>query len=130
MGYSISIQSFHDKQIAKFDRSIVWDIFRPRAEQCNEGWLLNYSGRYGGVLYLADDALIEGCSVMRPSKDAIEDLFEVARRVPATIGHDGVYCVLDPDVIANMPDWLLNALPAPAAVVSSVDEFLHRMSNR
>lgn len=128
MGYPIGFQSFRDKKIAKFDRAIVWEIFGPKAKVCNEGWLLTYEGKFGGVLYLDDDALVTGCSVMRPSTAAVEDLFAVARRVPGTIGHDGVYCVLDPDVIANMPEWLLNALPVPVTVVGSVDEILRRMS--
>jgi len=128
MSFMIHLQSFKDKEVSRFSRSVVWKIFGPKACPTNEGWGLMYGGRNGGVLYLDDDELIDGCGINRPSSDAIRDLFSVAQMIPSAINADASFFVTDPAFIAGMPDWLLDALPKPPKVVLSADELLRGLA--
>jgi hypothetical protein len=130
MGVSVGLQSFRNKEIAKFPRSIVWDIFGPKANWIAGAWDLTYNGWRGGVLFLDDDELIDWCSVERPSEGAIRDLFKVAQRVPVAISEDANFFVIDESIVAGMPDFLLDALPKPPRVVRSAEELLERLAGR
>ena len=128
MSWAIYLQSFENKDVSRFKRSIVWEIFGPKARSTPEGWGLMYGDRNGGVLYLEDDELVGGCSVRRPSNDAIRDLYRVAQRVRSTINVDAAFFVADAAFLPDIPDWLISALPKPPRVVLSADELLERVA--
>ncbi len=130
MSFMIHLQSFNNKEIYNFSRSIVWEIFGPKACPTNEGWGLMYRGRNGGILYLDDNDLIDGCGINRPSNDAIRDLFSVAQKIPSAINADANFFVTDPAFIAGMPDWLLHALPKPPKVVLNADQLLRGLAGK
>jgi len=130
MGWSVHLQSFQGKAIVNFPRVIVWNVFAPKAHSANWGWTLMYDDGYGGLLYLKDDPLVDGCSVERPSSDAIRDMFMIAQRVPSAISTDANFFVTDAAFVSGMPDWLLNALPYPPRTVASADELLERLAGR
>jgi hypothetical protein len=124
MSLAIHLQAFRNKDFDKFARSIVWDIFEPKAGWTREGWDLTYDGQYGGTLYLNDDELIGGFGIQRPSSHAIRDLYAVARTVPSAINLDAAFFVADAAFLADLPDWLAPALPKPPRVASSADQLL------
>jgi hypothetical protein len=128
MGWAIHLQSFEKKEISRFKRSIVWDIFGSKARRTPEGWGLMYGDRNGGVLRLDDDDLIDGCSIRRPSEDSIRDLYHVAQHVRSAINVDASFFVADAAFLADIPEWLTSALPKPPRVVLSADELLERVA--
>jgi len=130
MGYAIHLQSFKDKEIAEFSRSIVWDVFGPKCVSTPEGWGLMYDDIPGGVLSLDDDEFIDSFAVRRPSDRAVRDMYSVAQLIPCAISTDANFYVPDESIIAGMPDWLLGALPKPPMIVRSADELLKRLAER
>lgn len=128
MGWAIHLQSFENKTISRFKRSVVWDIFGAKAHRTGEGWGLVYGSKNGGVLCLTDDDLIGGCSVRRPSEDTIRDLYRVAQRVRSAINVEASFFVADAAFLADIPEWLASALPKPPRVVLSADELLERVA--
>ena len=127
MSWAIYLQSFEDKAVSRFKRSIAWDVFGPKAHRTPEGWGLMYGNRNGGVLILDDDEFVGGCAVRRPSNDAIKDLYQVAQRVRSTINADAAFFVADAAFLADIPEWLTSVLPKPPRVVLSADELLDRI---
>src|ERR1700733_8566561 len=117
MGWAIHLQSFENQDISQFRRSIAWDIFEPKARWTPEGWGLMYGDRNGGVLILGDDDLVGGCTVRRPSSDAIRDLYRVAQLVRSTINVDAAFFVAEAAFLADIPEWLTSVLPKPPRVV-------------
>jgi hypothetical protein len=126
MSLAINLQAFDNKTFSTFRRSIAWNVFGPKASPCVEGWDLTYDGRRGGTLVLDDSDFIEGCSIRRPSANAIRDLYKVAQQVSSTINLDADFFVADARVLANLPDFMF-ALPKPPLVVSSAEELLSRL---
>jgi len=124
MGWAIYLQSFENKNVSRFNRSVVWDIFGPKARQTPEGWGLMYGNRNGGVLFLEDDEFVGGCAVRRPSDDAIRDLYRVAQRVRSTINVNDSFFVADAAFLADIPEWLTSALPKPPRVVLNANDLL------
>ena len=127
MSLAIHLQAFDNKTFATFRRSIAWNVFGPKASQCVEGWDLTYDGRRGGTLVLDDSDFIEGCSIRRPSANAVRDLYKVAQQVSSAINLDADFFVAEARVLANLPEFLLIALPKPPQVVSSAEELLSRL---
>ncbi len=120
----IHLQSFRNGDFAKFDRSVVWNVFGPKARLNNEGWALFYENGPGGVLYLDDDELIDGFGINRPGDSALCDMYEVARQIPCLINWDCHSAVADASYLAGIPDWLLNALGEPSTVIHSGDDLI------
>ncbi len=121
---AINVQGFLKKDIHKFNRSIVWDVFGSKCSSAYLGYNLEYSGRSGGFLYLDDDDVVDGFSIESASDLAVRDLFFVAQKIPSAINLDAAFFVADPRFLIELPDWLLQALPKPPRVALSADELL------
>lgn len=128
MSWTIHLQGFKNKDLFKFERSIVWDIFKSKAVVTREGWGLVYDGQIGGILRLDDDELVGGCSIRRPSDNSVRDLYAAARIVPSAIHVDAAFFVADPAFLAGFPDWLFETLPKPPKVVLSADELFQSLA--
>jgi hypothetical protein len=124
MSWAIHLQSFQNGKISKFSRSIIWDVYGPKALLNAEGWGLTYDGIAAGVLILDDDDPTDGFSIRRPGRPAIRDMYEVARQVPCLINWDDNSAVADERFIAGIPDWLLNALAGRPHIIHSGDDLL------
>jgi hypothetical protein len=129
MSLAIHVQAFENKTLSKFKRSIAWDIFGTKAIPSVGAWDLIYDGRRGGTLMLDDDEFIDGCSVRRPSENAIRDLYAVAQQVPSVLNLWENFFFADARFLAGFPDFLLNDLPKPPRLVLSADELLEELSN-
>jgi hypothetical protein len=129
MSLAINVQGFRDKEIYKFKRSIVWDIF---GSKCSPprlcGYNLTYGDWGGGFLYLDEDEFVDGFGIQRASDNAIRDLYAVARQVPSAINLAAAFFVADAAFLADIPDWLSAALPKPIRVAHSADELLEFLS--
>jgi hypothetical protein len=131
MSLSTSVQGFKDKELYKFKRSLVWDIF---GSKCSPprllGYDLTYDGWYGGFLYLDEDEFIGGFGIQGASDNAIRDLYTVARQVPSAISLDSAFFVADATFLAGIPDWLSAALPKPIRVAHDADELIQLLSEQ
>jgi hypothetical protein len=129
MSLAVHVQAFENKTFSTFKRSIVWNVFKTRAIPSAGAWDLIYDGRRGGTLMLDEDEFIDGCSVRRPSDNAIRDLYAVARQVPSVLNLDANFFFADAKFLAGFPDFLLNDLPRPPRLVLSADELLEQLSS-
>lgn len=123
MGFMIHLQSVENGKISKFSRSVVWNVYKSKAQLNPEGWGLTYNGDRAGVLYLDDEDPIGGFAINRPGDPALRDMYEVARQVPCLI-HWNYSAVADERFIAEIPDWLLKALIAPPHIIHSGDDLI------
>ena len=123
MSLAITVQGFRNKEIHKFRRSIVWDIFESKSTVSWLGWDLWYDGRNGGFLYLDEDELIDGFGIQSASDPAIRDLYAAARQVSCAIHLDDRFFVTDSSLLKDLPDWT-STLPRPVRVVHNADELL------
>jgi hypothetical protein len=130
MSQAIGLQCFRNGRISTFPRSIVWDIYGPKARLNNEGCGLYYDTGPSGCLYLDDYDPIDSFSIFRAGEAAIRDMYAVACQVPSLINLDDWPAVADASYLAGIPDWLLNALGHRTLVVGSADEFLESLVNR
>jgi hypothetical protein len=129
MSMAINLQGFQNKEIYKFKRSLVWDIF---GSKCSPprlcGYDLTYGERDGGFLYLSEEELVGGFSIQTPSDNALRDLYAVARQVPSAINYDSAFFVAKAAYLDGIPDWLPPALPKPIRVVHSADQLIQYLS--
>jgi hypothetical protein len=121
VGGLITVQSFENGAISKFPRAIVWDVFRPYAHPAAiSGWDLWFPNGSRCHLSLDDEEQVDGFGIERPCRGIFDLIYSVLSKVPAImiVSSDGFCCVADEKVISGIPDWLLNALPAPEIVDS------------
>jgi hypothetical protein len=124
MGFLINLQAYENGTFSKFDRSIIWDIYKSKAMPRFRGWDLTYDGNRGGFLSLSDEDPTTGFGLDRPSDPALRDMYEVARQVPCLINWFHYSAVADERYLAGIPDWLLKALGVPPHVVHSGDDLI------
>jgi hypothetical protein len=127
MSLAMHVQGIRNKNLCKFDRSIVWDIFGSKCTESYRGYDLWYDDGKGGFLYLSEDELIDGIGIQSPSEAAIRDLYAVARQVPSTIDWNGAFFVADRAFLKHLPFWT-TLLPKPVRVARSADELLELLA--
>jgi hypothetical protein len=128
MASFIHVQCFQDGTFSTCKRSIIWEVFGPKAHSCPEGWTLIYGDDGGGTLYLNDDEDVTGFSILRAGDVAFDDLYSLAKEIPSLIYWPDACAVADARYLAGIPQWLLDAFKKPAAIVHNKDELLFQLS--
>jgi hypothetical protein len=127
MSLAMHVQAFENKTFSTFKRSIAWNIFEPKAIPSAGAWDLIYDGRRGGTLMIDENEFITGCSVRRPSANAVRDLYAVAQKVPSVLNLCEDFFFADARFLAGFPDFLIKDLPKPPRLVLSADELLEQL---
>jgi hypothetical protein len=127
MSFDVFLQCFSENGGGTFPHAIVEKALGPFKTRGSgeRDWNLEFSGHFGGTLYIDNTEIIDGFSVNRPGgKELYSILFELMKETSSVLFWGGGAATADPAIIPNVWPEMIVAMEGPPKVVHSVDELI------